>query len=64
MEELERDLTEFGEKNATQIMIFFPHCMWAENNYQIDAIFADTSLVKTCKRENHLIQRYLDKLTI
>ena len=26
------DLAEFGEKNATQIMIFLLHCMWAENN--------------------------------
>ena len=25
------DLAEFG-KNATQIMIFLPHYMWAENN--------------------------------
>ena len=28
------DLAEFG-KNASQIMIFFPHYMWAENNIMI-----------------------------
>ena len=31
MEEL-GDLAEFAKKNATQIMIFLPHYMWAENN--------------------------------
>ena len=26
------DLAEFEKNNATQIMIFLPHYMWAENN--------------------------------
>ena len=26
------DLAEFGKKNASQIMIFLPDYMWAENN--------------------------------
>ena len=29
----QKDLAEeFGEKHATQIMIFRPHVLWAENN--------------------------------
>ena len=32
MKKLGGDLTEFGKQNATQIMIFLPNYMWAENN--------------------------------
>ena len=33
------------EKNATQIMIFFPHCMWAENNKVIMLVHHRVDLV-------------------
>ena len=44
MEELGGDLAEFGKK-ATQIMIFLPHYMWAENNKQSGSKGDDFTLV-------------------
>ena len=32
------DLAEFGKKNATQIMIFLPHYVRAENNKNIERL--------------------------
>ena len=46
MEEL-GDLVEFGKKNATQIMIFLPHYMWAENKKYIVMVQWMESYVNT-----------------
>ena len=46
------DLAEFGRKNATQIMIFFPHYMWAENEKETQGCSGVLSMNKAQKKTN------------